>query len=171
MYSLYDYRSTSTINGETNIQKSCHIIRKLAKPVNNLLETDLSLNSEEKKERIACIGKIKNTYWIFPPSEVIKSLENSLWLNLKYYFNEEGINGIQLKQDNIIKLGRCAFVVQEIVVTDATSDPRDININLKPNSEEKVFNGKFFNCFIFRTRKCGIGKTTRKKLQNMLGKR
>jgi hypothetical protein len=137
-HGLFDYEDTrQTTSSTLDISSQGKLIRtsqdvfSISKPedyscVNSLSETIKSLCN---------IGLHKNTYWIFDPNGgIVNNDQEQLWLVLRFYKNDEGNNGYKLSLGETIKLGRCKFVIKELVVNQ--------NAGAEKTAEEKKIEEK-----------------------------
>ncbi len=118
-YNLFDYESKSVTASEYGLPPWCRLVRTGEKvEVRPVGGPDAA-----ESTALAQVGSARGRYWVFSPSQPIQPQdplsppdEDRLWLILRdHVMDETGKTGIRLVQGDIVKLGRCKFVVREIV--------------------------------------------------------
>ena len=110
-HGLLDSESTSISTNELAIQGPCRIVRN-----NMAVETrGMSAKFEEEVKSLVGVGFLGGKCWAYSPiAKVPDAAKEELWLILKNYNSENGEPGVKLQTNDIIKLGRCKFVVKEL---------------------------------------------------------
>ncbi len=131
-YGLFDYESKSVTTAELTLPAWCRLIRNKEfvelRPLAALGPADLGTRA------LASISSARGRYWVFDPFMGPGAIsdgddtQEKLWLTLRDYVNEEGGSALRLSAGDIIKLGRCKFLIKEIV-----SKPN--NIARRPTSD------------------------------------
>ena len=139
-HGLFDYESFNTTNAEFKIVGSSRIIRKGVTVGVKEASEDLEKTAGTEGKGLANIGFINNKYWVYNPIGYgDPNNQDQHLLLLRNCFSENNIPGIKLEIGDIFKLGRCKYVVKEIV-QDAIST-QEINIEINEsniNEENKV---------------------------------
>ena len=91
------------------------------------------------------VGYARDKFWIYKPAEENINSEQ-IWIILKGYASSYYESGVKLKQNDIVKLGRCQFLVKELVKncpkskTQASAPVKTSDIDIKLNKICSSFN-------------------------------
>lgn len=129
-HGLFNYESNEIIKEEFEIKGNTRVVRT-GVIVNAISaeENAESFNGPETKE-LTKVGLYKDSYWVYDPcTSLQKSSRESLFLVLRNYISEDGQPGVKIKQGDIIKLGRCTFLIKEVV--RGSISPQEVNLTIK----------------------------------------
>lgn len=84
---------------------------------------------------MANVEQFRGFFWIFDPSlEEPSPIQEQLWLSLRNYKKDNCRQKINLRLNDIFKLGRCSFIVKEYLESKSKITPAQI---IKEDIEEK----------------------------------
>ena len=120
---LHDYESMNAKRGTVQVTGPCKIVRDSHNRITALSPLFPQFNSIDKI--LLHIGRVKNIFFIYSPTKLNKDdAESMLWLIAPYSpytANTITTTGCRLCQDDVIKLGKCNFVVKDIVTKRGSS--------------------------------------------------
>lgn len=98
---------------EFKLNSTARLVRKGCAVAVRETREDLDCTEGSESKSLANIGFLHNSYWVYDPAGFEES-EDQLALLLRNCA-EDGVPGAKLGQGDVIKLGRCKFLVKEIV--------------------------------------------------------
>ncbi len=121
-HGLFDYESSHTTDTELAITTNCKIIRKgIAVEIKEGRE-DLDKTAGAVSKGLANIGIFRGKYWVYDPAAGSPNeAQEQLWLVLRNHVDHNGQPGIKLQQGDIIKMGRCKYLVKELITDSAAA--------------------------------------------------
>jgi hypothetical protein len=132
-FGLFDYDSKNTNEDMFEITGICKAVRKGGLVEMKKLAEDLDKTTGVSTKVLATIGKIRKTYWVYSNCINPPEANDELWLALRNYTAKEGIGGIQIQLEDIIKLGKCKFVVKEFSI-EPIKEP-EVVVQIMSNNE------------------------------------
>lgn len=151
-HGLFDYESNNIVNGEFKIMNSSRIIRK--ELVVEIKETreDLDQTLGPIYKSLANIGILKDKHWVYDPyADFMDDHHDPILLLLRNYVDENGQPGIKLCQGDIVKMGRCRYLVKEIV--GELISPADIKLEMGEDCKANKYCEKIPNVNIRKEEK------------------
>eukprot|EP00826_Nyctotherus_ovalis_P042364 TRINITY_DN4348_c0_g1_i7.p1 TRINITY_DN4348_c0_g1~~TRINITY_DN4348_c0_g1_i7.p1 ORF type:complete len:370 (+),score=106.12 TRINITY_DN4348_c0_g1_i7:89-1111(+) len=126
-HGLYDYETNSATISEFKLKSTARLVRKGLTVIAKETREDLDCTEGSESKSLANIGFLHNSYWVYD-SAGFEENEDQLALLLRNCA-ENGVPGAKLAQGDVIKLGRCKFIVKEIVESVAqvvdTNEPEE----------------------------------------------
>jgi len=141
-HGLFDYESTQVINKVITITDKAKLIRTSQDVT--VAEKNLQIDREDKTKRgLLNIGILKNNYWVYGLANTFPN-EEDLWIVLRDY-KENGYPGYKLKEGLTIKMGRCRYILTELVLNEEVCksfdntymEPPDNNVSISLPSKLK----------------------------------
>jgi len=115
---------------ESFVTGNCRVIRKGIAVEVKYAGEDLDKTSGAISKGLANVGIFRSKYWVYDPAANEPSEnQEQLWLVLRNYIDNEGIEGIRLQQGDIMKMGRCKYLIKELI-SDHHSAPGLINLDM-----------------------------------------
>jgi len=112
-HGLFDYETSQTSSKQFRITEPCKVIRSKQEIV--LSSKDLVIDkSVEDTKGLATIAVIRDQFWVYSGSATSPE-EEQLWIVLRGYIGEDGRSGYKLKEGDVIKMGRCKYLLRELV--------------------------------------------------------
>jgi hypothetical protein len=96
-------------------------------------------SEEESTKSLACIGINQGKYWVYCPEDAPQSLNERIWVVIRFYLNSStGESGYKLDIGDTLKIGRCQFLVKELVIDmmKAAKEAIVANTNVKVQQEQ-----------------------------------
>ena len=108
---------------ELTISGNAKIIRKGTIVEVKEAGEDLDKTTGAVSKGLANIGVFRGRHWVYDPSlSAPNDGQEQLWLVLRNYVGESGKPGTRLQEGDIIKMGRCKYLVKELVTTPASPE-------------------------------------------------
>lgn len=107
-HGLFDYDSAQLVTHTFKLSNSFRVLR------DDVAINISEANAKSSGKTIASVGLLKNNFWVYDRrSAEGEKREEPLMLVLRNYVSD-GRPGIRLAQGDIVKLGKCRYIVREI---------------------------------------------------------
>jgi hypothetical protein len=125
-HGLFDYETSQITHKSLIVTNEARLIRENQDVT--AADKNMQINNEYKVTRgLLNIGKLKDCYWVYTNS---LPDDEDLWIVLRDY-KENGHPGYKLKEGLTIKMGRCRYVLTELVLNEEVDKSFD-NTYMEP---------------------------------------
>jgi len=113
-HGLFDYETSQVTAQFLRMEEPGKIIRNKQDVV--LADKSFVVDkANEDSKGLANIGIIRGQYWVYGPSPLVSNTEEQLWIVLRNYIGDEGKPGFRLREGDVFKMGRCKYLLRELV--------------------------------------------------------
>ncbi len=119
-HGLFDYESKQTTDQEHKLDSPCRLVRRGHAVEVRGSSPEPGKPSDSTSQPLATVGRIRHTFWVF--SAVTDSVPQPLWLGLRNFVSPNGESGARVALFDTIKLGRCKYLISELVLDRKESE-------------------------------------------------